>query len=104
MGLPERRWVDADAYLFDIDGTLLNSRDRVHYLAFTEAMRQCFGVDTCIDGVPIHGNTDVGILRAVLCREGISDADIEAKMPELMRRMAAAVERDRAVLQPELCP
>ena len=34
------RWDAADAYLFDIDGTLLNSRDGVHYNAFHNAVRQ----------------------------------------------------------------
>ena len=28
---PDFAWDGQDAYLFDIDGTLLRSRDRVHY-------------------------------------------------------------------------
>ena len=53
-------WATADAYLFDIDGTLLNTRDGVHYYAFRNALRQLFNVDGTIDGVPVHGNTDPG--------------------------------------------
>jgi hypothetical protein len=32
------RWMPADAYLFDIDGTLLNTHDQVHYEALNRAM------------------------------------------------------------------
>ena len=67
-------WATADAYLFDIDGTLLNGRDAVQYFAFRHAVREIFGRDATIDGVLVHGNTDVGILRAVLGREGVTDA------------------------------
>src|SRR5258707_2979384 len=73
----EFRWSDADAYLFDIDGTLLNSRDGVHYNSFHAALRAAFGITAQIDGVPVHGNTDVGILRAVAHRHGIGAAEFE---------------------------
>src|SRR6202521_2130530 len=75
------RWMDADAYLFDIDGTLLISRDRVHRNALYQAMREAYGVDTTIDGIAYHGKTDLGILRAALERVGISSKAFEAKLP-----------------------
>src|ERR1043166_4408679 len=50
------QWDAADAYLFDIDGTLLNSRDAVHYFSFRNAVRQVLGVEVGIDGVPVLGN------------------------------------------------
>jgi phosphoglycolate phosphatase len=96
--------VRASAYLFDIDGTLLNSRDGVHYESFHNAVRAVFGVDSRIDGVPVHGNTDVGILRAVLRREGISDADFEVGLPRVLNHMCEEVRRNTADLRPELCP
>jgi phosphoglycolate phosphatase-like HAD superfamily hydrolase len=97
-------WWTADAYLFDIDGTLLNSRDGVHYNAFQSAMREHFGITSHIDGVPLHGNTDPGIIRAVLEREGFSAQQYEEKLPLLFDYMCAEVERNRASLRPELCP
>ena len=39
------RWNGFAAYLFDIDGTLLNSRDGVHYNAFHSALRETFATD-----------------------------------------------------------
>jgi phosphoglycolate phosphatase-like HAD superfamily hydrolase len=98
------RWDKASAYLFDIDGTLLNSRDSVHYFAFHHALREVFGLETKIDGVPVQGNTDVGILRAVLRREGFGDAEIDARVPQMIQQMCAEVQRNADQLRPELCP
>ena len=97
-------WSAGDAYLFDIDGTLLNSRDAVHYFAFHHAMRQVFGRDAKIDGVAMHGNTDIGILRAVLRREGFADAAIDAGLPEMIAHISAEVQRNSEQMRPELCP
>jgi len=101
---PGFRWDSADAYLFDIDGTLLNSRDAVHYFAFQHAMRQVLGIEASIEGVPVHGNTDIGILRAVLHRAGMDDAAINSHMPQIVEQMTAEVRRNREQLNPELCP
>ena len=98
------RWAAADVYMFDIDGTLMNTRDGVHYYAFRNALREHFGIEGTIDGVPVHGNTDLGILRAVLKREGISDADFEARLPQLIRHMCDEVQRNAANIRVELCP
>jgi phosphoglycolate phosphatase len=97
-------WSRADAYLFDIDGTLLNVRDGTHYYAFHHAVKTIFGVNTHMDGVPIHGNTDTGILRAVLRREGLADADFEARLPQAIEQMCAEVTANAAALRPEVCP
>jgi HAD superfamily hydrolase (TIGR01549 family) len=98
------RWSTADAYLFDIDGTLLNVRDATHYFAFHNAVEKVFGVNSHIDGVPVHGNTDPGILRAVLRREGLSDSDIDARLSDVYRHMCDEVEYKQAEICAELCP
>lgn len=94
----------ADAYLFDIDGTLLNSRDGVHYNAFHAAVREVYGIDSRIDGVPVHGNTDLGILRAVVRRAGLSDAEFASKLPAAIECMCAEASRNAAGMAPQLCP
>ncbi|MFI5089862.1 MAG: HAD family hydrolase [Terriglobales bacterium] len=98
------RWDSADTYLFDIDGTLLNSRDGIHFTAFHNAVRRFFGVPSKIDRVPLHGNTDLGIIRAVLRREGVSDVEIDDKLPLMTAAMCEEVERNAIGMQPELCP
>jgi phosphoglycolate phosphatase len=97
-------WSAADAYLFDIDGTLLNSRDSVHYRAFHHAVHSVCGVEADFDSLHLHGNTDPGILRAALRRAGLSDPLIDAHLPQMVAHMCAEVERNRSDVAPELCP
>ncbi len=98
------RWREADAYLFDIDGTLLNTVDGTHYHAFHHAVRDIYGVDSSIDGVPVHGNTDIGILRAVLRREGVSDAVFQEKLPAALAHMCSEVTENAGSIRTCLCP
>lgn len=98
------RWLDFDAYLFDIDGTLLNSRDAVHYNAFHSAIQTLLGCDARIDGVPVHGNTDIGILEAVARAGNIPQSSITAQRSAILKHMCEEVERNAADLRPELCP
>jgi len=93
----------ADAFIFDIDGTLLNTRDLVHYNALNAAMRDVYGADTTIDRVRYHGMTDLGILRASLELAGISSVDCEAKLPEALDVVRREVEQNAAKLRPEVC-
>ena len=69
-----------DAYLFDIDGTLLLSKDRTHRYALHRAMLDVYGIETTIDGIAYHGKTDVGIWRAALERAGIATNVINQRM------------------------
>jgi phosphoglycolate phosphatase len=98
------KYLNCDAYLFDIDGTLMNVRDGTHYYAFHNAVRDIFGVDSHIDGVPVQGNTDIGILRAVLHRAGLSDAQFESRLPLAIDHMCRDVDGNAAAIRPELCP
>ena len=97
-------WDGFDAYLFDIDGTLLNSRDGVHYNSFHLALRQVWNCELKIDGVPLHGNTDIGILRAAATAAGVSTQEFSRKLPQAIAMMQAEVERNAALLRTELCP
>lgn len=104
--LPRRDfdWRNFDAYLFDIDGTLLNSRDWVHYNAFHTALQSVYQCKGRIDNVPLHGNTDIGILRATARLCGIEGQAFEERLPEARALMGDEVERHAAELRPELCP
>jgi len=97
-------WTAYDCYLFDIDGTLLNSRDAVHYHAFHRAVATVFGLEFRLDGVPVHGNTDVGILRAYFEQAQLPEAQWRSRLPEALEFMSAEVERNAKALRPEVCP
>ena len=60
-------WDAYDAYLFDIDGTLLNATDAVHYFAFCEALTLLAGRPINLDGVNAHGNVDNGNCETPWC-------------------------------------
>ncbi|MBA3913803.1 MAG: HAD family hydrolase [Acidobacteriales bacterium] len=97
------RWTDFDAYLFDIDGTLLNTRDLVHYDALNAAMHEAYGVNTTIDGIQYHGKTDLGILRAALERAGINDATFTSNLPAALNAVRRNVSENSSALSPEVC-
>ena len=100
---PGFRWADADAYLFDIDGTLLNARDLIHYNALNFAMRDVYGVDTTIDGIAYHGKTDLGILRAALERANVSGEKFEAKLPDALNFVRQHVSENSHGLVTHVC-
>jgi phosphoglycolate phosphatase-like HAD superfamily hydrolase len=97
-------WRQFDAYLFDIDGTLANTRGGIHYNSFHTAMREVYGCEGSIDPVPVHGNTDIGILRAALAYHGCLRDDFEQLLPKAREIMCAEVARNAAKLEVELCP
>ena len=102
---PPFNWRACDAYLFDIDGTLLNTNDGVHYDSFHTALREVYGCEGRIDDVPVHGNTDIGILRAALkLHARLRDGEFEARLPQALEMMRTEVERNADRLRPELCP
>jgi phosphoglycolate phosphatase len=93
-----------DAYLFDIDGTLANTRGGVHYNSFHNALREVYGCEGRIDGVPVQGNTDPGILRAALEQCGKLPADFEARLPAARDLMCAEVSAQADDMDVEVCP
>jgi phosphoglycolate phosphatase len=97
------RWMDFEAYLFDIDGTLLITRDGVHRNALHKAMREAYGVDTTIEGIAYHGKTDLGILRAALDRVGISGARFDAGLPAALEIVCREVSANAHRVSPMLC-
>ena len=99
QGAQRRAWDGYDAYLFDIDGTLLHCADAVHYFAFCDAVSRLSGRPGNLDGVTAHGNTDVGILRDALQLAGIPDERWRPRLQEIRAEMCRFV-ADRAA---DLC-
>jgi phosphoglycolate phosphatase len=57
--------------LFDIDGTLLTTFGAGRS-AICQAAKDLFGLDEDLSGITIAGNTDGGIVRAVLAKHGLA--------------------------------
>ena len=97
-------WDAYDAYLFDIDGTLLNAADAVHYFAFCEALTTLAGRPVNLDGVTAHGNVDNGILRDALTLANVPETHWRARLPEMQQSMCAFVTRNQADLRLTVLP
>ena len=99
----EFNWRAFDAYLFDIDGTLLHSRDGVHYEAYLAAMEGLYGLRVGLEGVPVQGSTDPLILLDALGQVGICEADGRVFLHAAMAQMCDQVEARAHDLRPVLC-
>jgi phosphoglycolate phosphatase-like HAD superfamily hydrolase len=91
-------WDEFDAYLFDIDGTLLHCTDAVHYFAFCNVLSRVAGRRVNLDGVTAHGNTDIGILRDAFALAGVNPNAWRPRVAELCDAMCQQVEQERAHL------
>jgi phosphoglycolate phosphatase len=97
-------WDGQDAYLFDIDGTLLRSRDRVHFESVGISVREVTGFEVSLDGVSLAGNTDTAILREACKRAGIPAEVVERQVGAILDGMCHSVAGRRHELQSILMP
>lgn len=103
-GKLSRAWDAFDAYLFDIDGTLLNCQDAVHYFAFCDALTAVAGRPLNLDGVVTHGNTDEGILRDAFLLAEVEETVWRERLAEIRERVGGQVERNREQMRIDVLP
>jgi len=89
-------WDEQRAYLFDIDGTLMRHRDRVHVDAFFESVRGVMGRELTLEGVTLAGNTDPGILRDAFRLSAVEDSEWRPHREDLLNAMCVRVAERRA--------
>ena len=97
-------WDAQGAYLFDIDGTLLRSRDRIHYDSFFAAAEAVLGRTLTLDGVVLHGNTDPGILREAFRLAELEDSLYHRSLGAISTHMGETVLARRAELDLRVMP
>lgn len=97
-------WDAQDAYLFDIDGTLLRSRDRVHVDSFAASVQRITGFEVSLAGVTLHGSTDTAILREAFKQAGISSQVLEQHHAAILEAMCSAVHEQRHTMDLVLMP
>lgn len=85
------RWDAQGSYLFDIDGTLLRCRDRIHVGSFQSSVRAVMGHDLDLRGVTLSGNTDPGILRDAFRLSKLDEAHWEPYLEAILQRMREEV-------------
>ncbi len=101
---PGFAWDGQQAYLFDIDGTLLRSRDRVHFNSFASGVLGVTGYDVKLDGVTLHGNIDTAILREACVLAGMSASVIEQSTEAILQAMRDHVDERRQEMEPVVMP
>ena len=99
-----RPWDTYDAYLFDIDGTLLNCTDAVHYFAFCDALTAIAGRPVNLDGVVTQGSVDPAILRDAFTLAKVPEAKWRPRLGEARELMCAQVDRNRADFRMDVLP
>jgi phosphoglycolate phosphatase len=97
-------WDEQRAYLFDIDGTLLRHRDRIHFDAFFESVRSVLGCELALEGVRLSGNTDPGILRDAFRLARVDDSEWRPHREDVLKAMCEHVAARRAELLPTIMP
>ena len=88
-------WDTQAAYLFDIDGTLLRSRDRIHFNSFATSFKRVTGFELSFTGVQLAGNTDTAILRQACQQTGIPVKVMEECAEAVLDAMCQAVAEQR---------
>jgi len=101
---PDFAWDGQDAYLFDIDGTLLRNRDRVHFESFFASVHRVTGFEVTLAGIVLHGNTDTAILREACRQAGIPADVLEERIDAILEAMCHSVAERRHELDPVLMP
>lgn len=99
-----RGWDTYEAYLFDIDGTLLNCLDAVHFFAFCDALTAVAGRPLNLDGVVTHGNTDEGILRDAFALAKVEEPVWRGRITEIRERVGTQVETNREQMRIDVLP
>ena len=84
-------WDAQDAYLFDIDGTILRSRDRIHFNSFASSVRRVTGFEISLAGVVLHGGTDTAILREAFALAGIPPEAWEPQLEAILDAMRQTI-------------
>jgi phosphoglycolate phosphatase len=97
-------WDEQRAYLFDIDGTLLRHRDRVHIDAFLDSVRSVMGRELVLDGVTLSGNTDPGILRDAFLLASVEDRVWLPHREDVLKAMCVHVSERRAEMLWSIMP
>jgi phosphoglycolate phosphatase-like HAD superfamily hydrolase len=101
---PGLRWDQYDAYLFDIDGTLLRDPGRVHYNAFSKACLEVLGHPLSLEHVLVAGSTDPRILRDAFAAAGVAEESWRPHQSRLLDAIGSTVARDAASMQLNIMP
>ncbi|MGD0832224.1 MAG: HAD family hydrolase [Terracidiphilus sp.] len=97
-------WDGQNAYLFDIDGTILRDPDRIHMDSFASSIERVTGFAVTLDGIPVHGSTDTAILAEACLRAGIAGEVLAPQVEAILEAMRQTVSARRGEMRLRLMP
>jgi phosphoglycolate phosphatase len=97
-------WDAEPAYLFDIDGTLLRSQDRIHVTSFFSSVKSVMGRELDLDPVVLSGNTDPGILRDAFRAAQLEDSEWHPVLEDILDALRNDVLAQRDTMQVRVMP
>jgi phosphoglycolate phosphatase-like HAD superfamily hydrolase len=101
---PGFAWDGQDAYLFDIDGTLLRNRDCIHRDSFVIGVQQVTGFDIQPVLFLTPGGTDPVILREAFKKVGMPRELIETQWDAIVEAIHRACEERRHEMDIRIMP
>ncbi len=102
--MPGFTWDQQNAYLFDIDGTLLRNRDRIHFNSFATSVQRITGFEVSLAGIPVHGSTDTAILADACRQAGIPAETMQQHTEAILAAMCEVVAEHRNEMDLLLMP
>jgi phosphoglycolate phosphatase-like HAD superfamily hydrolase len=102
--MPQNRNAPDAMVFFDIDGTLIRQIGPSHREALIGAVRRVTGLETCVDGIPLHGMLDPEILVAMMTNAGASRSLARRAIPEIQRHAQSSFARRCPSLERKVCP
>ncbi|MGA2278318.1 MAG: HAD family hydrolase [Terracidiphilus sp.] len=102
--VPGFAWDEQEAYLFDIDGTLLRNRDRIHRESFVTGVQQVtdFNIEPVLYLTP--GGTDPAILREAIEKAGIPRELADSQWDAMVEAIDRACEERRKEMDIRILP
>ena len=97
-------WDGLDAYLFDIDGTILRDPNRVHMDSIAHSVRRVTGFEVTLAGIVLHGSTDTAILGEACRQAGIPEQVLEPNIEAILEAMCQNVAERREEIHPIRMP
>jgi phosphoglycolate phosphatase len=96
--------LSASLVLFDIDGTLTRGAGPHHRAALESAIHQVTGRTATTQGIPVHGMLDRVILTMMLTACGVSEAEAQRVLPQVIEAAQELYQTGVPDLRDKLCP
>jgi phosphoglycolate phosphatase-like HAD superfamily hydrolase len=101
---PDFAWDGQDAYLFDIDGTLLRNRDRIHRDSFAIGVQRVTGYDIQPFLFLTPCGTDPAILREAFEKAGIPSDVIDSQWDAIVEAIYRSCQERRHEMDIRIMP